>query len=57
MTVEGYTAAERLAFDEEITVGQTVAGQGMQYATLHFPADAVGYFTNLNHELTQAILS
>lgn len=53
VTVEGYTAAERLAFDEEITVGQTVAGQGMQYATLHFPADAVGYFTNLNHELTQ----
>ena len=53
VTVEGYTAAENLAFDEEITVGQTVAGQGIQYATLHYPADAVGFFTNLNHELSQ----
>ena len=53
VTVNGYTAAEPGAFARDVTVGQTVAGKKI-YASLHFPADAVGYFTNQKHVLTQA---
>lgn len=53
VTVNGYTAAEPGAFARDVTVGQTVAGKQI-YASLHFPADAVGYFTNQKHVLTQA---
>ena len=52
VTVQGYTYAERGAFDKEITVGQTKA-EGKTYATLHFPVGAEDFFQNQEHRLPQ----
>ena len=53
VTVKGYTAAANAAFDKQTTVGQTDADYP-DYATLHFPAGAEGYFTNMEDKLDVA---
>ena len=53
VTVKGYTAAANAAFDKQTTVGQTDADYP-DYATLHFPEGADGYFTNTEHKLDVA---
>lgn len=52
VTVEGYTAAAKGAFDKQTTVGQTNSDYG-NYATLTFPAGHEEYFQNTNHPLSQ----
>lgn len=53
VTVDGYTAAGVNAFDFMVTVGQTQSDY-QNYANLHFPEGAEGFFQNLSHPLTQA---